>query len=232
VRTKRPRAIVTDIEGTTTPVAFVHETLFPFARAALPDFLSRTPRPPAVEAAFADARELAGGGALTDGAVIAALLRWIDEDRKAQPLKTLQGLVWADGYRTGELRAPVYDDAAEALREWYDTGIVLAVYSSGSVAAQKLLFGHTDHGNLVPLFAAWFDLAAGSKLDAHSYAAIAAMLNLAPADILFLSDHPGELMAGEEAGMTCLRVDRGDPPPAPPGSHPVVRSFADITFGG
>lgn len=227
---RRPRAIVTDIEGTTTPVAFVHETLFPYARDALPGFLARTPRPPAVEAALAEARALAGGEALTDEDVVGTLIRWIDEDRKAAPLKTLQGLVWADGYRTGALRAPVYDDVAAALRGWHDAGIVLAVYSSGSVAAQKLLFGHSNHGDLTGLFTAWFDLATGSKLEPAAYTAIAAALDLPPADILFLSDHPGELAAAAEADLAVLRLDRGDPPPAPPGDHPVVTSFAEIVF--
>ena len=229
---RRPRAIVTDIEGTTTPVAFVHETLFPYARAALPDFLARTPRPPEVEAAFAEARALAGGGALSDGDVVGALLQWIDEDRKVAPLKTLQGLVWADGYRSGRLRAPVHDDAAAALRAWHDEGIALAVYSSGSVAAQKLLFGHSDHGDLTALFSAWFDLATGSKLEAASYAAIAGALGLPPGEVLFLSDHPEELAAAEQAGMPVLRVARGDSCSAPPGDHPVIGSFAEIVFEG
>jgi len=227
---KRPAAIVTDIEGTTTPVAFVHGTLFPFARAALPGFLERTPRSPESESAFADARGLAGGDALSDRDVIAALIGWIDADRKAAPLKTLQGLVWADGYRSGALVAPVYDDAAAALRRWHDAGIRLAVYSSGSVAAQKLLFGHSDRGDLTSLFGHWFDLATGSKLEAGSYSAIAAALNLPPEGILFLSDHPGELAAATAAGMSAIRLDRGDPPPAAPGDHPTVASFADIVF--
>ncbi len=227
---RRPAAIVTDIEGTTTPVAFVHRTLFPFAREALRDFLGRTPRAPAVEAAFAEARTLAGGATLSDAAVVDALIRWIDEDRKVAPLKTLQGLVWADGYRSGRLVAPVYDDAAAALCRWHDSGIRLAVYSSGSVAAQKLLFGHSNHGDLTPLFSDWFDLATGSKLESGSYEAIAGKLGLPPADVLFLSDHPGELVAATSAGMAAIRVDRGDPPPAPAGNHRTVTSFAEIVF--
>jgi enolase-phosphatase E1 len=227
---KRPAAIVTDIEGTTTPVAFVHRTLFPFARAALPEVLERTPRPPDVEAAFAEARALAGGDALSDRQVVDTLIRWIDEDRKVAPLKTLQGLVWADGYRSGKLVAPVYADAAAALRRWHDAGIRLAVYSSGSVAAQKLLFGHCDRGDLTPLFSHWFDLETGSKLESASYTAIAGELSILPDNVLFLSDHPGELAAATAAGMAAVRLDRGDPPPAAPGDHPTVESFAEIVF--
>ena len=229
---RRPRAIVTDIEGTTTPIAFVHETLFPYARAALPDFLTGTPRPPEVESALAEARALAGSTALTHSDTVTVLLRWIDEDRKVQPLKTLQGLVWAEGYRSGQLRAPVYDDAAAALRAWHDEGIVLAVYSSGSVAAQKLLFGHSDHGDLTPLFSAWFDLETGSKRESASYSAIADALALPPNEILFLSDHPGELAAADQAGFAALGIDRGETSGPSPEFPSVVRSFAEITFDG
>jgi enolase-phosphatase E1 len=225
----RPGAIVTDIEGTTTPIAFVKETLFPFARARMADFVAAHGGEPAIAAALAEARALAGlDPAAGDEAVVAALTGWIDEDRKAPPLKTLQGLIWEEGYRSGDLVAPVYEDAAAALRAWHAAGIALAVYSSGSVAAQKLLFGHSDRGDLTGLFSHWFDLAAGSKLAPDSYAGIAAALGHAPADILFLSDHPGELDAAAAAGLRVVRVDRGDPPSSPPGSHAVVRSFAEI----
>ena len=227
---KRPRAIVTDIEGTTTPIAFVHETLFPYARAALPDFLSGTPRPAHVEAALAEARRLAGDETLSDRDTVAVLLQWIDEDRKLPPLKTLQGLVWAEGYRSGQIRAPVYDDAAAALRAWYGEGIVLAVYSSGSVAAQKLLFGHSDHGDLTPLFSAWFDLETGSKLDRESYTAIAGALKLPPRDILFLSDNPGELAAAQHAGIAAVGVNRGNPPRFLLEDTFVAGSFVEIHF--
>ncbi len=222
-----PTAIVTDIEGTTTPISFVRDTLFPFARARMADFVS-APRSGATAAAFEDARALAGGPGMDDAAVIAALIGWIDEDKKVAPLKTLQGLIWAEGYRTGDLHAPVYSDAARALGVWHAAGIALYVYSSGSVAAQKLLFGHSDQGDLTGLFSGWFDLDAGSKLEAASYAGIAAGTGHAPGDMLFLSDHPGELTAATAAGLRAVRVDRGDPQPVAPGNHPVVCSFAKI----
>ena len=223
-----PKAIVTDIEGTTTPIAFVKETLFPFARARVAAFLAAQRQQPGVAEAFEAARALAGGETVADADVVTALLGWIDQDRKAAPLKTLQGLIWADGYGTGALKAPIYPDAAQSLRRWHDAGIRLYVYSSGSVPAQKLLFGHSDQGDLTPLFSGWFDLSTGSKLEAASYRRIAEAIGLAPRDILFLSDHPGELDAARAAGLAAIRLDRGDPPPAPPGDHPCVRSFADI----
>ena len=223
-----PKAIVTDIEGTTTPIAFVKETLFPFARARMAAFLAAHRKEAAVAVAFEEARALAGGKAVSDDGVVAALVTWIDQDRKAAPLKTLQGLIWAEGYGTSALKAPVYEDAALALRAWHKAGIRLYVYSSGSVAAQKLLFGHSDRGDLTPLFSGWFDLSTGSKLEAASYRRIADAIGVAPHDILFLSDHPGELDAARAADFCAIRLDRGDPPPAPPGDHPCVRSFADI----
>jgi enolase-phosphatase E1 len=220
MRMTQPRAVVVDIEGTTTPISFVKDTLFPYARARIAAYVAAHPDDPAV----AEARALAGGAD-----VAAALVRWIDEDRKVAALKSLQGAIWEEGYRTGALKAPVYPDAAEALRAWHEAGIALAVYSSGSVAAQKLLFGHSDQGDLTGLFSAWFDLATGSKLEPQSYAKIAAALGPAPSHILFLSDHPGELAAAEKAGFRTIRVDRGEgPPPAPPGDAPTVRSFAEI----
>jgi enolase-phosphatase E1 len=222
------KAVVTDIEGTTTPISFVRDVLFPFARARLADYVAAHGAEPAVAEVLAAARIEAGDPAMTDAALVAALIGWIDADRKAAPLKSLQGLIWEDGYATGDLKAPVYADAAAGLRAWHTAGLRLAVYSSGSVPAQKLLFGHTDRGDLTGLFSGWFDLATGFKLEAGSYTAIAAALGLAPADILFLSDHPGELAAAEAAGLAAIRVDRGDVPPVPPGAQRTVHSFAEI----
>ena len=215
---RRPRAVVTDIEGTTTPISFVKEILFPYARARMAEFVASHPNDPAV----AEARTLAGGSD-----VVASLVRWIDEDRKIGPLKAIQGAIWDDGYRSGTIKAPVYPDAARALRDWHAAGIALYVYSSGSIAAQKLLFGHSDQGDLTGLFSGWFDLTTGSKLESESYRKIAAAIG---GSGLFLSDHPGELAAAEEAGFAAIRLDRGDPPLVPPGRHKTVKSFAEIVF--
>ena len=219
----RPKVVVTDIEGTTTPISFVKEILFPYARQRLPKFVALNGRDPEVAAALAEARALAEGAD-----PVMALARWIDEDRKVAPLKTLQGMIWEEGYRAGVLVAPVYLDAAAALREWHEAGIALAVYSSGSVPSQKLLFAHSDQGDLTPLFSGWFDLATGPKLEAESYKKIAAALG-GPG--LFLSDHPGELDAAEAAGWDAIRLDRGkESMVAPPSKHRTVKSFAEIAL--
>jgi enolase-phosphatase E1 len=208
-------AILTDIEGTTTDVAFVHKVLFPYAAKALPDFLRANWRKKAVAAEIRAVRERIGSKAGLEQ-VIATLLQWIAEDRKETPLKALQGMVWAAGYETGELVSHVYPDAVEGLRRWKAAGHDLHVYSSGSEAAQKLLFGHTGAGDLTPLFSGFFDTRVGGKLKAASYAAIAKRLGRATETILFLSDHPSEVAAALEAGMKALRIDRARKPDAAP----------------
>jgi enolase-phosphatase E1 len=195
-----PRAILTDIEGTTSSIAFVAETLFPYARARLPAFVAAHPA--------ASAPILAEVAATEPGDPVTTLLRWIEEDRKATPLKTLQGMIWEAGYREGAFTGHIYPDAAAALRRWHGAGIRLYVFSSGSVAAQKLLFGHSDAGDLMPLFSGYFDTVTGPKREAQSYRAIAAAIGLEPGDILFLSDTSQEIAAAREAGMQALLIDR------------------------
>jgi enolase-phosphatase E1 len=226
--TGHPRAILTDIEGTTTSIAFVKEVLFPFARAHLPGYVAAHGGDAAVRRCLDDARATAQDPALSDDAVIALLLRWIDEDRKLTPLKTLQGLVWAAGYESGELQSHVYDDAVAALRAWHAAGLPIHVFSSGSVAAQRLLFGHTTHGDLTPLFSGHFDTTTGPKLEASSYRAIARAIDVAPEGILFLSDHPGELDAAAAVGMRTICVDRGEAVIPAGISHRRVSTLAEV----
>jgi len=194
------RAILTDIEGTTSSIAFVTETLFPFARAALPAYVA------------AHAAELAPlldeVRAAEPGDPVATLQRWIDEDRKATLLKTIQGRIWAEGYARGAFKGHVYPDAAHSLRAWRAAGYRLYVYSSGSVEAQRLIFRHSDQGDLEPLFSGWFDTATGPKREATSYARIAAAIGEPTGAILFLSDVQAELDAAAEAGMRTTLVDR------------------------
>jgi len=202
------RAIVTDIEGTTTPIAFVHEVLFPYARARLAEFCVTHGDEPEVAAALAAARELAGEPELHLDGTITLLTQWMDEDRKAGPLKVLQGLIWQAGYEEGVLKGQVYEDAAALLMCWQTQGIKLYVYSSGSVAAQKLIFGYSDKGDLTPLFNGYFDTAIGAKVEASSYAMIAKEIGIAPAEILFLTDMQKEVDAARAAGLTVARIDR------------------------
>jgi enolase-phosphatase E1 len=231
------RAIVTDVEGTTTPVRFVMDTLFPYARARLPEFLRRHAGEPAVAACLDETRRLAdlpdgsrGGNGLDE--VTAVLIRWIDEDRKATPLKTLQGLIWADGYAGGALAGDVYDDAAARLREWHRDGLRLYGYSSGSTEAQRLLFGHSRQGDLAVLFDGFFDTRLGGKLETASYAALADRIGLPGPAILFLSDNERELDAARDAGLQTARLARDGEPegavPAAESRHAVHRSFTTI----
>lgn len=221
-------AIVTDIEGTTSSISFVKDVLFPYARSHLASFVAAHAGEPEVRACLDDARALAGDPSLTEGGVIALLQRWIDDDRKATPLKTLQGLIWAGGYATGHLQGHVHDDAAEALRRWHSEGYSLYVFSSGSVTAQKLIFGHSRCGDLTPCFAGYFDTTLGPKLESASYSKIAAAIGRPPGEVLFLSDHTGELDAAAAAGLRTGCLDRGEVVIPANTPHRRYSSFAEI----
>ncbi len=221
------RAIVTDIEGTTSSLAFVHEVLFPYARAHLPAFIRAHAREPAVAELLDAVRAEVGEPGLDTEGVIALLLRWMDEDRKATPLKALQGMVWEQGFRRGVLRGHIYPDALDALRRWHAEGLRLYVYSSGSVQAQQLLFGHSEAGDLRPLFDGWFDTRVGHKREVDSYRRIAEAIGLPAEEILFLSDVEQELDAARAAGMATAWLVR-DAEPEPTARHLQVRSFAQI----
>jgi enolase-phosphatase E1 len=219
----RIRLVVTDIEGTTSPIAFVKDVLFPFAEAELHAFLAARRGDAAVAALLAEVSVLA-----PQEAPEATLRRWMAADAKVTPLKTLQGMIWEAGFRDGRLRGRLWPDVAARLRDWQATGVRLAVFSSGSVAAQKLLFGFSEAGDLAPLFCGFFDTTTGPKRDAASYRAILAALSAAPAETLFLSDIEAELDAAAEAGLaTCQLVRPGDG--TEPGTrHPVVADFAAV----
>lgn len=222
------RAIVTDIEGTTSSISFVKEVLFPYARERMEDFVCNHLDDMAVRQALDDV-DNAVGRLLNVDEAIAQLIAWIDEDRKITPLKNLQGMIWEAGYREGDFHGHVYPDAVEGLRRWQAAGIDLYVYSSGSVQAQKLLFGHTEAGDLTPLFNGYFDTRIGAKVQADSYRRIADQIGVPAAETLFLSDLVEELDAAAEAGMQTVRLVReGEPGP---GKHPVARHFGEIEVG-
>jgi enolase-phosphatase E1 len=212
-------AIVTDIEGTTSSLSFVKDVLFPYARARLAGFVAAHRDEPEVRSILDEARALAG-----DAEVVDHLLRWIDEDRKATPLKTLQGMIWREGYERGEFQGHVYEDAARNLRRWREQGRSLYVFSSGSVEAQQLLFGHTPYGDLRGLFAGWFDTRTGAKRDPVAYRAIAAAVGRPSGEILFLSDVREELDAAREAGMSTVWLVR-EGPIDPHAEHRQVSDF-------
>lgn len=224
------RAVLTDIEGTTSSLSFVKEVLFPYARKHIAGFVRDHAGDARVRAHLDDARVLAGMPAADDARVVAELIAWIDEDRKATPLKALQGLIWEHGYRAGDFEGHIYDDVVAALRRWHSQGIALYVYSSGSVQAQKLLFAHTRFGDLTPLFSGYFDTRVGAKADVASYRHIAAEIGLPPGELLFLSDIVQELDAARSAGLqTCQLVRDGTPDPS--ATHRHVSTFDDIPCG-
>jgi enolase-phosphatase E1 len=214
-----PRLVLLDIEGTTSAIAFVKDTLFPFAEAELDAFLATRGEEPEVAAILAE----------VPGPDRAATLReWMAADLKVTPLKSLQGLIWEAGFADGRLRGHLWPDVAPCLRAWHAAGIGLAIYSSGSVAAQRLLFGHSLAGDLLPLFAGFFDTRVGAKRQAAAYAAIASELGLAVGDILFLSDVAEELDAARQAGLgTCQLVRPADGTTAA-GRHPEAADFAEV----
>jgi len=200
------RALLLDIEGTTSSLSFVKDELFPYARARLPGYMAEHAE--ALGTLFDDVRRIEGNPALDTAQLAAILVRWIDEDRKATPLKSLQGLIWQEGYERGELRGHVYQDAVQAMRAWHAAGLKLYIYSSGSVLAQRLIFSHTEHGDLTSWFSGYFDTTIGGKLEPESYRVIAARIGLPPAAVLFLSDHPAEISAAAIAGMQVIQVCR------------------------
>ncbi|WP_426113402.1 acireductone synthase [Pseudomonas sp. DSP3-2-2] len=204
------KAVLTDIEGTTSAVSFVLDVLFPFAAKHLPDFVRQHASEPAVAAQLQAVRADSSEPQASVERVVEILLQWIAEDRKATPLKALQGMVWEQGYKAGQLKGHVYPDAVEALKRWHQEGYALYVYSSGSIQAQQLIFGCSEAGDLSGLFSGYFDTTSGPKRDPQSYKTITAAIGLPAEQIVFLSDIVEELDAAQAAGMaTCGLVRNG-----------------------
>ena len=195
------RAIVTDIEGTTSSISFVKDVLFPYARKRMPAYIETHADRSDVQHWLHEAAKEAGLIEASRQEVIELLLRWIDEDRKSTALKALQGMIWKDGYEAGEYRSHMYPEVAARLHAWRGEGLHLYVYSSGSVPAQKLLFRYSEAGDLSPLFAGYFDTETGPKRDSGSYERIAEAIGERPEHILFLSDIVEELDAAAAAGL-------------------------------
>lgn len=204
------RAIVTDVEGTTSSIDFVHDVLFPYASNALPDFVRENRHDPQVAAILDDVRAEAAEPEADSARLTEILLGWIAEDRKAPPLKSLQGHIWKHGYRSGDFTGHVYEDAARNLEQWSADGIGLYVYSSGSVQAQRLLFAYSDAGNLRDLFNGYFDTAIGHKREVAAYEGIVDEIGQDAGHILFLSDVTEELDAAAAAGMQTVQLVRDD----------------------
>ncbi|WP_338596479.1 acireductone synthase [Saccharopolyspora sp. SCSIO 74807] len=227
------RWVVLDIEGTLTATSQVHEVLYDYARPRLGPWIDAHPQDPQVSSAVAQVRDEAGLAAdAGTSQVVAVLHEWMDADRKATPLKTLQGLIWQRGYADKELRTELFADVPGALLHYREQGAGLAVFSSGSVAAQVASFSNTDHGDLRELFTHHFDTAnAGPKREAASYRAMSDVLG-EPKQVLFASDVPAELDAAAEAGWRTVGLARpGEPYAAADfGTHPAVATFGDISI--
>ena len=218
-------AVVLDIEGTTTSVAFATDVLYPYARERLPNYVRQHRAEPEVAAILDEARE--AGGVWNDEAVVVRMCHWMERDQKVTPLKTLQGLIWEEGYRRGELVSHLYPDVAPALRDWHARGIGLYIYSSGSVHAQRLIYGHTVAGDLTPLLSGYFDTRTGHKREVGSYRRIAEAIAVPPGRILFLSDVREELDAAREAGWQTVWIVR-ERLPGLPAAHRRVTRFDQI----
>jgi enolase-phosphatase E1 len=227
-------AVLLDIEGTTTPIDFVYRILFPYAHARVADFLARHMDEADVANDVAGlraehARDLVArrqppewGESATS---VAAYARWLmDQDRKATPLKSLQGKIWAEGYKDGALKGQVYEDVPRALARWTKAGKAVAIFSSGSVLAQKLIFGHSDFGDLTPFLSAYFDTTTGPKVEPESYRRIALALGCEPQAMLFVSDVFAELEAARAAGLATALAVRSDTLPTSL-EHRAVTSF-------
>jgi len=227
--------VLLDIEGTTTPMSFVYDVLFPYARARMPVYLRAHASEDDLRDVLAtlrvewqeDARrgEQPPDWAHADIPAAARYLEWLmDRDRKSPSLKRLQGEIWKAGFDAGELRSELFADVAPALARWKESGVDIAIYSSGSVLAQKLIFAE-----LLPLISAFFDTAVGAKRSMDSYKRIAASLHRPPETILFVSDVPEELNAALDAGyQTLLAVRPGNRPVNGPEALDEISSFDEL----
>lgn len=221
--------ILTDVEGTTTSISFVHEVLFPFAKYNLKNYISKNSQTPDVQNILNQTKKTAieeNQKIINDAEVCDLLIHWIEIDRKHPALKNLQGLIWEQGYVSGEIKGHVYKDVPMALELWKKKGINLGVYSSGSVKAQHLIFEFSTVGNLRPYFLDHFDTAVGHKREVTSYLNIAKILDLDPSEILFLSDIKEELDAARLAKMDTIQLVRQSDVVL--GDHKIVTSFSEI----
>ncbi len=221
--------ILTDIEGTTSSLDFVREVLFPYAESHLPQFIQTHSDDAEVQKQLQATRDMIQQPNLGQDETIQVLLTWIREDKKATPLKTLQGLIWEVGYQEGAYKAHVYPDVVTNLQKWYANSKKLYVYSSGSIKAQQLFFAHTEYGDFTKFFSGYFDTTIGHKQEKQSYRKIAKSIDDSPSNILFLSDIVEELDAAQDVGMQtyCLNRQYRRMSSYP---HPQVYSFDEITL--
>jgi enolase-phosphatase E1 len=236
--------ILLDIEGTTCPVSFVTETLFPYAKSELKSFLDRHRKDPIINQLIDNAdnewmhdnskdsarlRHQLEKGQQTKYLKIEAYLQLlIETDKKSTTLKDIQGKIWKEGYTTGRISSELFEDAHENLKRWHKQGYRLSVYSSGSVEAQHLLYKYTNKGDIKNLFSYWFDTHIGNKKEPSSYTEIASVMDCKPQNILFISDNNDECDAARSAGLGTLYSMRDGNPQQEPRNHPVIRHLEEV----
>lgn len=227
--TEPVRAVLTDLEGTAVPMSFMTGTLLSLARERLGSYIARHADDADVEDALAEAGRLFGGFTLKPEEAEALFLRWMKQDRKATPLKTVQGLIWQEGYDTGEIKSEIYPDFADSLKAWAADGLRLFVYSSNSELAQKLILSHAPSGDLTSLFEGFFDTSAGQKVEPASYHAICRKLDLPAASILILCDNEEELDTARSVGLATTRIVRDG---SVQSRHPVCPDLLSLNLAG
>jgi len=224
------KVILLDIEGTIAPISYVKKVLFPYSKEKLESYLKENIDKPEIKEIIEEVKKIVGKD-LTLEEVINILKRWIDEDQKITPLKDLQGYIWKEGFENGELKAPIYEDAMNKIKEWKDKGYKIYIYSSGSVNAQKLFFSHTNYGNILNYFDGHFDTKIGNKKEKTSYLKIAETLGVSPKDIIFLSDDEKEIESAIKTGINAIKVSReGDKPFISNYPYKQIRSFDELDF--
>ena len=222
------KTIITDIEGTTSSLSFVKDVLFPYARQHIVHYVKEHADEEHVKEQINAIKKMMGENADLDQ-VTQQLIEWIDQDQKVTPLKALQGMVWESGYRNGDFTGHIYEDAYLKLKQWHEQGIKIYIYSSGSVFAQKLLYGFSDFGDVTPLFSGYFDTHIGHKRESNSYHNILQSIGAPANEVLFLSDIVEELDAAKSAKMnTCWLIRDGETPTL--SQHPVAKTFSDISL--
>lgn len=231
------KAIILDIEGTTTPIDFVHKTLFPYAKSRIDEYVKEhfdelSNEISQLTAEHSSDENYSGELSADSPEFVSAYLKYlIDQDRKSTPLKTIQGKIWQHGYETGELRSQVFEDVQLAFERWKAERKLIAIYSSGSVLAQQLIFRYSNRGDLTPMIDRYFDTGVGGKRETESYRKIIAELGFEPSGIAFVSDIVEELDAAERAGMkTFLSIREGNADVPENAKHPAITSLTDLPF--
>ncbi|MFT7603106.1 MAG: enolase-phosphatase E1 [Saprospiraceae bacterium] len=225
------RFVLMDIEGTTTSIDFVHKVLFPYASQYLRQYVKNHIEEDRIQKNLLEVKETVkqeSGRLIADHEAIDQLLSWIIDDRKHSALKELQGFMWKEGYESGQYKAHLYEDVLPQIRSWYDKGLELGVYSSGSIAAQKLLFKYSEKGDLTPYLGAYFDTTIGYKREVSAYENIQKKLGIPSAHILFLSDVEAELDAAQSAGFQTVQLVR--PGTLPSSKHKTAHGFDEISI--